>query len=96
MSNNLKTIVTTAGLVAVLAGGASLYAHAADSRSGHGGGAGMMDGMMPGGQSGDMAGMMNMMSRMNQMMDTCNNMMKDMDQHHRKDAPKDQKPAPAQ
>ncbi|MBI2320420.1 MAG: hypothetical protein HYY28_10420 [Betaproteobacteria bacterium] len=40
-------------------------------------------GMMQGGQGGmpNMMGMMNMMGQMSQMMESCNNMMKEMPQH---------------
>lgn len=69
--------MTTAAVLAALAGGAVLYAHAdsPNSRS--------LGGMMQGGQGGmpNMMDMQNMMGQMSQMMETCNNMMKEMPQH---------------
>lgn len=108
MRNNFRTLLTTAAVLAALAGGAvlSAYADSPNSRSSGGmmqGGQGGMQNMMgmpnmmgqmtpnsrssggmkQGGQSDmpNMMGMMNMMGQMSQMMETCNNMMKEMPQH---------------
>ena len=77
MRNNFRTLLTTAAVLAALAGGSVLYAYADSPNSRSSGG------MMQGGQSDmpNMMGMMNMMGQMSQMMETCNNMMKEMPQH---------------
>ena len=78
MRTNLKTLLSTAAILAALAGGPAVLAHA-DTPSQQGSG-----GMMQGGQ-GDMmgqGGMMNMMQQMGQMMQTCSNMMQGMAQQH--------------
>lgn len=76
MRKHWKTLMTTAAVLAALAGGPAWYAYA-DTPSSQGPG-----GMMQGGQGGmpNMMGMMNMMGQMSQMMETCNNMMKEMPQ----------------
>lgn len=90
MRANLKTLMSTAAVVAALAGGPVVYAYAETPMQNESGGM-MQDGqggMMQGGQGG-MMGMMNMMQQMNQMMETCNNMMQGMSQHHEPEAPKE-------
>ena len=94
MRTNLKTLLGTTTIVAALAGGPAVYAAETQNQQDSGsmmqdGQGGMMQGgMMQGGQ-GEMMGMMNMMQQMNQMMETCNNMMQGMSQHHEPDAPKE-------
>ena len=66
MRNRFRTVLTTTAVLATLAGGSILYAHAESPNP-----------QSPGG----MMGMMNMMGQMSQMMETCNNMMKQMPQH---------------
>ena len=81
MSSNWKTIITIAASVAALAGGSVLYAQSTTPPSSKDGSGMMMQGQhgdMMQGQHGDM------MTQMNQMVETCNSMMKDMG--------KDQKP----
>lgn len=78
MRANVKTFLSTAAIVAALAGGPAVYAYADTPKQGAGG-------MMQGGQGG-MMGMMNMMQQMSQMMETCNNM---MTQHHGPETPTD-------
>ncbi len=109
MPNNFRTLLTTAAVLAALAGGSVLYAQAdsANSRSpggmmqgGQGGMPNMMGqmnqmgGAMQGGQGGmpNMTGMMNMMGQMNQMMETCNNMMKGMAQDRGPETPNKRSP----
>jgi len=82
MRNNFRTLLTTTAVLAALAGGSVLYAHADSPSSRNSGGMmqGAQGGMMQGGQGG-MPNMMGMMGQMSQMMETCNNMMKDKPQH---------------
>lgn len=89
MRANLKKLLSTAAVVAALAGGPAVYAYAQTSNQGSGGMMGQdgQGGMM--GQSGQ-GGMMGMMQQMSQMMDTCNQMMKDMAQHHGPETPKEE------
>ena len=67
-------------VLAALAGGSILYAYADTPSSPRSGG------MMQGNQ-GDMT---NMMGQMSQMMETCNNMMKEMPKGEHKEMPKDE------
>ena len=85
MSNNWKTVITTASIVAAVAGASTLHAQTTAPSKPQGGG------MMMQGQNGDM---MNMMGQMNQMMETCNKMMKDMDMGQRPGTEKDPKAQP--
>src|SRR3546814_4929951 len=87
MRRNLKTLLSTAAVVAALAGGPAVYAYAETPMQNESGS------MMQDGQDGMMGqgGMMNMMQQMSQMMETCNNMMQEMSQHHEPEAPKDRK-----
>src|SRR3546814_6004 len=90
MRRNLKTLLSTAAVVAALAGGPAVYAYA-ETPNQEGSGRMMQDGqggMMEGGQGG-MMGTMNMMQQMSQMMETCNNMMQGMSQHHEPEGPKE-------
>lgn len=89
MTKNLNALLTTAAVLAALAGASTLYAQSGPANPPSPGG-GTMGGMMQGGQ-GDMAGMMNMMGQMSQMMESCNNMMKDMGQHRGPETQKEQK-----
>ena len=73
MSNNGKTVITTASVIAALAGGSALYAQTTAPSKPQSGGTMMQ------GQQGEMMGMMNMMAQMNEMMETCNKMMEGMD-----------------
>ena len=89
MSSNWKTIITIAASVAALAGGSVLYAQSTTPPSSKDGSGMMMQGQhgdMMQGQHGDMMQGQHgdMMTQMNQMVETCNSMMKDMG--------KDQKP----
>jgi len=86
MRTKSKTFLSTAAIVAALAGGPALYAYA-DTPNQEGSG-----GMMQGGQGGMMGqgGIMNMMGQMSQMMETCNNMMQGMAKHHEPKAPKEE------
>lgn len=87
MRNNFKTVLTTTIVLATFTAAASLYAHAADSQTApNASGTGTM---MQGGH-GDMSGTMNMMGQMSQMMESCNNMMKDMQQRRGTETPKDE------
>ena len=85
MRTNLRTLLSTAAIVAALASGPAVYAAETQNQQGSGG---MMQGgqgsMMQGSQGGMMGqgGMMNMMGQMSQMMETCNKMMQGMAQHH--------------
>lgn len=87
MRKNLRTLLTTTTVLAALAGGSILYAYAdyPSSRS--------SGGMMQGGQGGmpNMMGMMNVMGQMSQAMETCNNIMKEMPQHHGPERPEERK-----
>ncbi len=88
MRSNFKTVLTTTIVLATFTAAASLYAHAADSQTApNASGTGSM---MQGGH-GDMSGMMNMMGQMSQMMDGCNNMMKDMHQRRGTEKPQGDK-----
>jgi uncharacterized protein HemX len=85
MRTNLKTLLSTAAVVAALAVGPAVYAYAETPNQNESGS------MMQHGQ-GDMmgqGGMMNMMQQMSQMMETCNNMMQEMSQRHESGAPKE-------
>ena len=86
MLKNWKTVLTSvafAGATAVSA----VYAYAGDAQTSPSAGA------MMGGQS-DMSGMMYMMGQMNQMMEGCSAMMKDMKQQPSGETPKaDEKPS---
>src|SRR3546814_6317134 len=66
-------------------GGPAVYAYAETPMQNESGS------MMQDGQDGMMGqgGMMNMMQQMSQMMETCNNMMQEMSQHHEPEAPKE-------
>ena len=77
MPNNFRTLLTTTAVLAALAGGFVLNAYADPPNSRSSGG------MMQGGQGGmpNMMGMMNMMGQMSRMMETRNNMMKELPQH---------------
>lgn len=95
MRTNLKMLFGTAAIITVLAGTPALYTYA--QAPGAQGSGGMMQGgqggMMQGGQ-GDMmgqGGMMNMMQQMSQMMESCNQMMQGMAQHHDRETPKGEK-----
>lgn len=79
MSNNWKTLITSAAVIAGLAGGSALHAQSTTQPKPKSG-----EGMMMQGQ-GDMMNMMNMMAQMSQMMETCNSMMKDMGKDHKPD-----------
>src|SRR3546814_19543363 len=85
MRRNLKTLLSTAAVVAALAGGPAVYAYAETPMQNESGS------MMQDGQDGMMGqgGMMNMMQQMSQMMETCNNMMQDMSQQPEQEAPKE-------
>ena len=83
MSNNWKTVITTASVVAALAGGSALHAQTTEPSKPQGGG--MMQ------SQGDMMGTMNMMAQMNQMMESCNKMMEGMDMGDRPGAQKHHK-----
>ncbi len=78
MLTNVKTWLSTAAVVAALAGGPALYAYAETPSQESG------DAM----QHGE-GGMMNMMQEMSQMMATCNKMMEGMAQHHGTETPQD-------
>jgi len=84
MLTNVKTWLSTAAVVAALAGGPALYAYA-ETPSQEPGDA------MQHGEGGMMGqgGMMNMMQEMSQMMATCNKMMEGMAQHHGTENPQD-------
>lgn len=97
MRTNLRALLATVAVAAVLTGGPALYAYAQtpnhpnQSSGGEMGGGSMMNqgsGNTKGGQ-GDMMGMMNMMQQMSQMMDTCNQMMKGMSQNQNPATPKE-------
>lgn len=88
MSNNWKIVITTASVLAAFGGGSAL--HAQTTAPSHPRTGGMMQGQQGGmmeGQQGGMVqgqgGMMNMMAQMNQMMQTCNKMMQEMDMGQR-------------
>ena len=85
MRTNLKTLLSTAAVVAALAVGPAVYAYAETPNKNESGS------MMQDGQGGMMGqgGTMNMMQQMSQMMETCNNMMQAMSQHHGTEAPKE-------
>jgi Spy/CpxP family protein refolding chaperone len=86
MRNNFRTVLTTTIVLATFTAAASLYAHAADSQTApNASGTGSM---MQGGH-GDMS-KMNMMRQMSQMMESCNNMMKDTHQRRGTETPKDE------
>jgi hypothetical protein len=82
MSNNWKTVITTASVVAALAGGSALHAQTTAPAKPQDGGTMMQ------GQHGDM---MNMMTQMNKMMENCNKMMEGMNMGDRPRTPKDPK-----
>src|SRR3546814_16693091 len=85
MRRNLKTLLSTAAVVAALAGGPAVYAYAETPMQNESGS------MMQDGKDGMMGqgGMMNMMQQMSQMMETCNNMMQALYQDHEPEAPKE-------
>lgn len=85
MRTNIKTLLSTAAVVGALAVGPAVYAYAETPNQG-GSGRMMQDGR--GGMMGQ-GSTMNMMQQMSQMMETCNNMMQDMSQHHEPAAPKE-------
>ena len=84
MNNNWKTVITTASVVAALAGSSALL-HAQTTKPSEP----QSDGMMMQGQQGDMMGMMNMMTQMNRMMENCNKMMEGMNMGDRPGTQKD-------
>ena len=80
MSNNWKTVITTASVVAALAGGSALHAQTTAPSKPQG------DATMMHGQHADM---MNMMTQMNKMMENCNKMMEGMNMGDRPGTQKD-------
>ena len=71
MRKNGKILMMAAAVATTMAGGSALYAQTTTPQPKSG------NGTMIQGQRGDM--MMNMMAQMNQMMESCNEMMKGMD-----------------
>ncbi len=90
MRNLATTLVLTSILVAGVMAAPSLYAQGSQDQSGSMMGHGMM-GDNNTRDEGGMRGMMNMMKRMNEMMDHCNNMMSNdrPNDQWRKNAPSD-------
>ena len=82
MSNNWKTVITTASVVAALAGASALHAQTTAPSKPQGSGTMMQR------QHGDM---MNMMTQMNKMMESCNKMMEGMNMGDRPGTQKDHK-----
>ena len=86
MRKNWQMVLTATAVLTALGMGSTLYAQSEPA-------APQSKGSMMQGGHGDMTGMMNMMGQMTTMMESCNEMMKNMNQGHAAGAPKEgQKP----